>query len=77
MKVWTPSRPTGGAESDRVCDADHMSLVLRRWRHKYSPAARRGREAARKLTAHLEYTAWVAEQRALTQRDDVTAAEKR
>jgi len=53
-----------------------MSLVLRRWRHKYSPAARRGREAARKLTAHLEYTAWVAEQRALTRRADTTAAEK-
>ena len=77
VEVWTPSRPTGGAESDRVCDADHMSLLLRRWRHKYSPAARRGREAARKLTAHLEYTAWVAEQRALTQRVDGTAAEKR
>ena len=77
VKVWTPSRPTGGAESDRVCDADHMSLVLRRWRHKYSPAARRGREAARKLTAHLEYTAWVAEQRALTRRADGTASEKR
>jgi len=71
------SRPTGGAESDRVCDADHMSLVLRRWRHKYSPAARRGREAARKLTAHLEYTAWVAEQRALTRRADAMASEKR
>ena len=54
-----------------------MSLLVKRWRHKYSPAARRGREAARKLTAHLEYTAWVAEQRALTQRVDGTAAEKR
>ena len=54
-----------------------MSLLMKRWRHKYSPAARRGREAARKHTARLEYNAWVAEQRALTQRADVTAAEKR
>ena len=67
----------GSAESSRVSDADYMGLLLRRWRHKYSPAARRGREAARKLTAHLEYTAWVAEQRALTRRADATAAEKR
>jgi hypothetical protein len=54
-----------------------MSLLLRRWRSKYSPEARRGREAARKLTAYLEHSAWVAEQRALTRRDDGTAAEQR
>ena len=54
-----------------------MNLLLRRWRDKYSPEARRGREAARKLTAYLEYSAWVAEQRALTQRGDGAAAEKR
>ena len=71
------SRPTGGAESDRVCDADHMSLVLRRWRHKYSPAARRGRQAARELAARLEYNAWVAQQRSLTRQGDGTAADNR
>jgi hypothetical protein len=54
-----------------------MSLLVKRWRHKYSPAARRGREAARKYTAQLEYTARVAEQRALTQCNDGTAAAKR
>lgn len=53
-----------------------MSLVLKRLRHKYSPAARRGREAARKHTAQLEYRAWVAEQRAQLQRGDGTAAAK-
>jgi hypothetical protein len=52
-----------------------MSLLVKRWRHKYSPAARRGREAARKHTARLEYNAWVAEQRAPTQHGDVAAAE--
>jgi hypothetical protein len=31
-----------------------MSLVLRRWRHKLSPAARRGRVAAREHTARME-----------------------
>jgi len=54
-----------------------MSLLVKRWRHKYSPAARRGREAARKHTARLEYNAWVAEQRAPWQHGDVAAAEKR
>jgi hypothetical protein len=54
-----------------------MSLLTKRWRHKYSPAARRGREAARKHTARLEYNAWVAEQRAPTQHGDLAAAEKR
>ena len=48
-----------------------MSLLVKRWRHKYSPAARRGREAARKHTARLECNAWVAEQRAPTQHGDV------
>ena len=67
----------GSAESSRVSDADYMGLLLRRWRHKYSPAARRGREAARKHTARLEYNAWVAEQRAPWQHGDVAAAEKR
>jgi hypothetical protein len=51
-----------------------MGLLLRRWRHKYSPAARRGREAARKHTARLEHTAWVAKQRIPTKRVDGTAA---
>ena len=40
-----------------------MSLLLKRLRHKYSPAARRGREAARKHTARLEYEGWVAAQK--------------
>jgi hypothetical protein len=48
-----------------------MSMLLRRWRHKLSPAARRGREAA------YEYTAWVAKQEALTQRGDGTASAKK
>jgi hypothetical protein len=53
-------------------DTDDMSLLLRRWRHKLSPAARRGREAAH------EHTAWVAQQRTSTQGSQVTAgAEKR
>jgi hypothetical protein len=54
-----------------------MSLFLKRLRHKYSPAARRGREAARKHTARVDYNAWVAGQRAApTQRDNGTAEEK-
>jgi len=54
-----------------------MSLLLKRLRHKYSPSARRGREAARKHTARLEYERWVAAQKkSLTQRDDGTAAAK-
>jgi hypothetical protein len=65
--------------SDVPCDVSHdgcMGFVLRRWRHKYSPAARRGREAARKHAARVEYTAWVAEQRrALTQHTDAAPAE--
>ena len=49
-----------------------MSLLLRRWRHKVSPAARRGREA------HREYVAWVEKQQALKQGGGTTAAaEKR
>jgi hypothetical protein len=36
-----------------------MSIWLRRWRHKHSEAARRGREA------HRQYTAWAAKQQAL------------
>ena len=49
-----------------------MNMILKRWRHKRSPAARRGYEAAR------EYTARVAKQQALTQgRDGTAAAEKR
>jgi hypothetical protein len=36
-----------------------MSIWLRRWRHKNSPAARRGREA------HRKYTAWAEKQQAL------------
>jgi hypothetical protein len=42
-----------------------MSMLLKRWRHKRSPAARRGREAAH---------AWLAKQQTLTQGRDVTAA---
>ena len=53
-----------------------MSLLLKRWRHKYSPAARRGREAARKHTARLEYNAWVAAQRASMRHGDETVAAK-
>jgi hypothetical protein len=40
-----------------------MNLRLKHLRHKYSPAARRGREAAAKDSSRLEYDAWVAEQR--------------
>jgi len=54
-----------------------MGLLLRRWRHKYSPAARRGRQAARELAARLEYNAWVAQQRSLTRQGDGTAADNR
>ena len=54
-----------------------MGLLLRRLRHKYSPTARRGRQAARELAARLEYNAWVAQQRSLTQHGDGTAAENR
>jgi len=54
-----------------------MSLLLKHVRQKYSPAARRGREAARKHAARLEYEGWVAAQKkSLTQRDDGTAAAK-
>lgn len=54
-----------------------MSLLLKRLRHKYSPAARRGRDAARRHAARLEYEGWVAAQKnALTQPDDGTAAAK-
>ena len=42
---------------------DSMNLRLKHLRHKYSPAARRGREAAAKDSSRLEYDAWVAEQR--------------
>jgi len=49
-----------------------MNMLLRRWRHKRSPAARRGYEAAR------EYTARVAKQQAPAQGGvRTTAAEKR
>lgn len=54
-----------------------MGLLLRRWRQKYSPAARRGRKAALELKARLEYNAWVAEQRTSLQRTDETAVENR
>jgi hypothetical protein len=48
-----------------------MSLLLRRWRHKLSPAARRGRVAVR------EHTARVEQQRALKQGGvEIGAAEK-
>jgi len=67
----------GSATSSRVSDADYMGLLLRRWRHKYSPAARRGRQAARELAARLEYNAWVAQQRSLTRQGDGTAADNR
>jgi hypothetical protein len=40
------SRPTGSAASQPRYRRDHMGMLLRRWRHKRSPAARRGREAA-------------------------------
>ena len=54
-----------------------MSLLLKRLRHKYSPAARRGREAAMKHAARLEYEGWVAAQKkALTHSDDSAAAAK-
>jgi len=72
VKVQIPSRPTGSAGSSRLSQTDHMSMLLRRWRHKRSPAARRGRDAAR------EYTARVANQQALTQgRHGTAAPEKR
>jgi hypothetical protein len=67
----------GSAEPSRVSDADYMGLLLKRWRHKYSPSARRGRQAARELAARLEYNAWVAQQRSLTRHGDGTAAENR
>ena len=51
-----------------------MTMLLRRWRHKLSPAARRGREAAREFEAAREYAAWVAGQQALTRGGDGTAA---
>jgi hypothetical protein len=55
-----------------------MSLLLKHLRHKYSPAARRGREAARRHAARLEYEGWVeAQKKALTQPDDGAAAAKR
>ncbi len=53
-----------------------MSLLLKHLRHKYSPAARRGREAARKHTARLEYEGWVAAQKKAFQPDDRTAPTK-
>jgi len=54
-----------------------MSLLLKHVRQKYSPAARRGREAARKHAARLEYEGWVAAQKkSLTQSDDGAAAAK-
>ena len=71
-KVQIVSRPTGGAVAAVFADTDDMSLLLRRWRHKLSPAARRGREAAQ------EHTAWLAQQRTSTRGRQVTAgAEKR
>ena len=51
-----------------------MSLLVKRWRHKLSPAARRGREAAREFEAARAYTAWAAKQHALAQAGDGTAA---
>lgn len=72
VKVQIPSRPTGSAAPRRTSQTDHMNMILKRWRHKRSPAARRGYEAAR------EYTARVAKQQTLTQgRDGTAAAEKR
>jgi hypothetical protein len=47
-----------------------MSLFLRRWRHKLSPAARRGREATRR------YTEWMAKQEELKARDAAATPEK-
>ena len=60
-----------------MSQAERMSLLLKQLRQKYSPAARRGREAARKHAARLEYEGWVAAQKkALTQSDDGAAAAK-
>ena len=50
-----------------------MSLLLKHLRQKYSPAARRGREAAMKHAARLDYEGWVAAQ---THSDDSAAAAK-
>ena len=75
-KVQTPSRPTGSAVSSLVAHADYMGLLLKRLRHKYSPAARRGAEAARKHTAQVEYTTWVEAQRASMRHGDETVAAK-
>jgi hypothetical protein len=47
-----------------------MTIWLRRWRHKNSPAARRGREA------HRQYTAWVEKQQALRQHSATVANDK-
>jgi len=52
-----------------------MTMLTRRWRHKFSPSARRGREAARKFEAAREYATWVSGQQALTQGRDQTAAD--
>lgn len=74
--VQLGARPTGSAESDGGDHGACMSLLLKHLRHKYSPAARRGREAARKHTARLEYEGWVAAQKKAFQPDDRTAPTK-
>jgi hypothetical protein len=48
-----------------------MTIWLRRWRHKNSAAARRGREA------HRQYTAWVEKQHALQQQSSTVADDRR